>query len=332
MIIKYFEINKLNIKKNKLILLYGTNDGLKNEFINSFLNKINVKKTIKFDEKEILVNDQIFFDEVLSKSLFDDKKIIQINRSTDKLLKVLEYLFNKTTEDIYIIINSEQLDKKSKLRNKFEKEENLVCIPFYADNNETLSKLSSTFFRERKISISQSNINLLINKCNGDRGLLNKELEKIKYFLVSKKKITTEELNKLTNLIENHSITKLIDYCLVKNQKKTTDILNDNIYTYEDCILILRAMLSKTKKILKLAEEFRRNKDINLTIASAKPPIFWKDKEITKQQLFKWSPDNIRELIYGISDLELNVKKNINNSTNLIRNFILDKSKSNINN
>ena len=91
-------------------------------------------------------------------------------------------------------------------------------------------------------------------------------------------------------------------------------------------------MLSKSKKILKLADEFRRNKDINLTIASAKPPIFWKDKEITKQQLFKWSPDNIRELIYGIFDLELNVKKNINNSTNLIRNFILDKSKSNINN
>ena len=124
MIIKYFEIKKLNIKKNKLILLYGTNDGLKNEFINSFLNKINVKKTIKFDEKEILVNDQIFFDEVLSKSLFDDKKIIQINRSTDKLLKVLEYLFNKTTEDIYII-NSEQLDKKSKIRNSLKKKKTL---------------------------------------------------------------------------------------------------------------------------------------------------------------------------------------------------------------
>ncbi len=332
MIIKYFEINKLNIQKHKLILLYGTNDGLKNEFINSFLNKINVKKTIKFDEKEILANDQIFFDEVLSKSLFDYKKIIQINWGTDKLLKVLEYLFDKATEDIYIIVNSEQLDKKSKLRNKFEKEQKLVCIPFYADNNETLSKLSSTFFRERNISISQSNINLLINKCNGDRGLLKKELEKIKYFLFSRKRITTEEINKLTNLIENHSVTELIDYCLVNNQKKTADILNENIYNNEDCILIIRTFLIKAKKILKLAEEFKENKDINLTISSAKPPIFWKDKEITKQQLFKWSPDKIRELIYEIFDLELSLKKNVNNSTNLIRNFMLNISKSNINN
>ncbi len=324
MILKYFEFNKLNFEKNKLILVYGANDGLKNEFINSFLSKLNIQKTIKFDEKEILTNDQIFFDEVLSKSFFDDKKIIQINRSTDKLLKVLENVINKITEEIYIIINSEQLDKRSKLRNKFEKEKNLVCIPFYADNNETLSKLSSSFLKERNINISQSNINLLINKCNGDRGLLKKELEKIQFFSVSKKKITSEVLNKLTNLIENHSITKLIDYCLAKNQKKTIDILNDNIYTNEDCILIVRTFLSKAKKILKLSEEYNKNKDINLTIDSAKPPIFWKDKEITKEQLLKWSPDKIRELIYTIFDLELNIKKNINNSTNLIRNFILD--------
>ena len=324
MILKYFEFNKLNFEKNKLILVYGANDGLKNEFINSFLSKLNIQKTIKFDEKEILQNDQIFFDEVLSKSFFDDKKIIQVNRSTDKLLKVLENVINKITEEIYIIINSEQLDKRSKLRNKFEKEKNLVCIPFYADNNETLSKLSSSFLKERNINISQSNINLLINKCNGDRGLLKKELEKIQFFSVSKKKITSEVLNKLTNLIENHSITKLIDYCLAKNQKKTIDILNDNIYTNEDCILIVRTFLSKAKKILKLSEEYNKNKDINLTIDSAKPPIFWKDKEITKEQLLKWSPDKIRELIYTIFDLELNIKKNINNSTNLIRNFILD--------
>ena len=201
MILKYFEFNKLNFEKNKLILVYGANDGLKNEFINSFLSKLNIQKTIKFDEKEILTNDQIFFDEVLSKSFFDDKKIIQVNRSTDKLLKVLENVINKITEEIYIIINSEQLDKKSKLRNKFEKEKNLVCIPFYADNNETLSKLSSSFLKERNINISQSNINLLINKCNGDRGLLKKELEKIQFFSVSKKKINSEVLNKLTNLI-----------------------------------------------------------------------------------------------------------------------------------
>ena len=332
MIIKSFETNKLNFKKNKFVLLYGANDGLKNEFINSFLNKLNIEKTIKFDEKEILANDQIFFDEVLSKSFFDDKKVIQLNRCTDKILKILKYILNKETEEIYVIINSEQLDKKSKLRTKFEKEPNLVCVPFYADNNETLSKLGSSFFRERNISISQSNINSLVNKCNGDRGLLKKELEKIQYFLINKKQITTDELVKLTNLVENHSVTELIDSCLAKNQKKTINILNDNIYSSEDCILIIRTFLNKAKKILKLAEEYKKNNDINLTISSAKPPIFWKDKEITKQQLYKWSPDNIRELIYSVFDLELNIKRNMNNSPNLISDFILEKSKLNTNN
>ncbi len=332
MIIKSYEINKVNLNKNKLILIYGVNDGLKNEFINSLLIKLELEKTIKFDEKQILENDETFFNEVLSQSFFDNKKVIQINKASDKILKIFEYIFDKALSETYVIINCSQLDKKSKLRSKFEKETELICVPFYADTVDTLSKLSVSFFKEKKINISQSSINLIVNKCNGDRGLLKNELEKIQLYLLNKNKISSEEIHKLINITENHSVSELIDNCLAKNQKKTVTILNDNIYSSEDCILIIRTFLNKAKKILKLAEEFKKNKNINLTISSAKPPIFWKDKEIIKQQLFKWSPDTIRELIYGIFNLELNIKKNINNSTNLTRNFILDKSKSSINN
>ena len=105
-----------------------------------------------------------------------------------------------------------------------------------------------------------------------------------------------------------------------------THILNENNFSNEDCILITRTFLNKSKKILILSNEYEINKNIELTISSSKPPVFWKDKEITKQQLYIWTTKDIKNLIYKISELELLLKKNINNSINLVNDFILDQA------
>ncbi|MFL2854308.1 MAG: DNA polymerase III subunit delta [Candidatus Pelagibacter sp.] len=329
MIIKSYELNKINFDQNKLILFYGKNEGLKNDSTNNLLkNKENISK---YEEKEILENTNIFLENVFSKSLFENEKIIIIKRVTDKILKIIEEIEEKKIEDLKIIINADILEKKSKLRSFFEKSREHVCVAFYPDTNQVLSKLTYNFFNQKKISISPANINLIVNKCNGDRETLFNELDKIEYFSKSGKKITEESIIKLTNLIENHSISDLIDNCLAKNKKKIINILNENNFGNEDCIIITRTFLLKSKKILKLCSEFKSNKNIDLTISSAKPPIFWKDKEITKQQIYKWTPENIKKLIYKLNEIELLIKKNINNSINLITDFILDQSSSNTN-
>ena len=329
MIIKSYELNKLNLDQNKIVLFYGKNEGLKNDTTSNLLkNKENISK---YEEKEILENTNIFLENIFSKSLFEDEKIIIIKRVTDKILKVIEEIEEKNIEDVKIIINADILEKKSKLRSFFEKSKKHVCVAFYPDTNQVLSKLTYNFFNQRKISISPANINLIVNKCNGDRETLFNELNKIEYFSKSGRKITEESIIKLTNLIENHSISDLVDNCLAKNKKKIINILNENNFGNEDCIMITRSFLLKSKKILKLSSEFKSNKNIDLTISSAKPPIFWKDKEITKQQIYKWTPKNIRQLIYRLNEIELLIKKNINNSINLITDFILDQSSSNTN-
>jgi DNA polymerase-3 subunit delta len=165
---------------------------------------------------------------------------------------------------------------------------------------------------------------LIVNKCNGDRGILRNELEKIKFFAQNGKKITTENLLRLVNLIENYSISELIDNCLAKNQKKTISILNENNYNNEDCIIIIRTFLNKLKKLLYLSINYQKNKDLNQTISSAKPPIFWKDKEIIKKQLTKWTSVQIKKLIIDTNEVELKIKKNSINPVNIISNFILD--------
>jgi DNA polymerase-3 subunit delta len=330
MIIKSHELNKIDFAQNRLILFYGKNEGLKNESTNNLLK--NKETVTKYEEKEILENTNIFFENIFSKSLFENEKIIIIKRVTDKILKIIEEIEEKNITDVKIIFNSDILEKKSKLRSFFEKSKKHACVAFYPDTNQVLSKLTYNFFNQKKISISPANINLIVNKCNGDRETLFKELDKIKYFSKNGKKITEESIIRLTNLIENHSISDLVDNCLAKNKKQIINILNENNFSNEDCIMITRTFLLKSKKILKLSSEFKSNKNIDLTISSAKPPIFWKDKEITKQQIYKWTPENIRKLIYSLNEIELLVKKNINNSINLITDFILDQSSSNTNN
>ena len=329
MIIKNFEINKIDLKLNNLILLYGSNEGFKNEVLNIILKEHN--DIFKYEEKTILDSPDQFIEKILTKSLFENEKIIIINRATDKIYKIIEDLYFRNISD-KIVVLSGLLEKKSKLRKLFEKEKNLVCVPFYPDNDATISKLTYDFFKKKNIQISQSNINQIVSKTLGDRAKLNNELEKIENFLRNGKKITTENLLKLLNLSENYNTSELIDNCLAKNSNKLIKILNENNYTNEDSILIIRTLLNKSKSILKLSVEYETNNNLDLLIANARPPIFWKEKDITKQQIQKWNSKELRKLIFNLSEVELNIKKNINNSLKIITNFLIEISSLKTNN
>ncbi len=326
MIFKSSESQKINISKINFLLFYGNNEGAKEETINKIFKDENFENINKYEEKEILENPKDFFDGILSKSLFEKEKVIVIKRVTEKLYKIIEEVDNKKIDDIKFFLNAGSLEKKSKLRNLFEKNKNYVCITFYPDNEQTLSKIASIFFKEKQILISSENINLIVNKCGGDRENLNNELTKIEYFCKNKKKISTSDIIRLINLSKNFSISDLVENCLAQNKKKIVNILNENNFAYEDCILITRALLYKSKRILVLSNTFKINKNIELTISSARPPIFWKEKEITKQQILKWPPEKIRGLIYKLNKLELDIKKNLYNSINLVSDFILDQA------
>ena len=326
MILKYFELNKLNFNITNFLLFHGKNEGYKNEEIEKITKRL--KRTIvNYDEKQIIENTDEFFENNLNKSLFDDEKIILINRCTDKIIKVIEELIDKKVNDTIFILNTESLEKKSKLRNFFEKSKSqLVSIAFYPDNFDTLLKIAQQTTRVRKILLSNECLNILVNKCANDRKNLLNEIEKIELYSRDKKKISNEEVFRLINLSENHSINELINYCLVKNQKKLFNILNENIFSNEDCIIIIRTLLKKSKNLLNLVNLYQSNKNIEATINNAKPPIFWKEKNIVKDQINLWSSEKLKNLIVEINDIEYQIKKNSFNSINFTTNFLLEKS------
>ena len=327
MILKSFEVSKKEISSIKLFLVYGENQGLKKEIIETIKSKHSGKE-VKFEETQILTNELLFFNEIKNRSLFDENKIYLIERCTEKISDIVFEVLNNKIDDL-IIINCANLEKKSKLRNFVEKSANAVIIPTYKDNSQSLVNIAKTFFIEKKIDISYETINLLVSRCNGDRGNLKQELKKISNYITDKKIITLKEISILTNLSENYSASELVDASLSKNLKKTQEILDENNYSQEDTFLVLRVFLHKTKKILNLIENIEKGTNTEKVIADYKPPIFWKDKPIIKKQLQLWSFKTINELIYKLNDIELKVKKNNTTSLILMKNFIYEVATSN---
>ena len=326
MIIKNYQLVTNNISKFNFFLFYGDNEGLKNEKINLIVKTTKYKKFL-YSEKEVLNDIENFSNSLLTKSFFDNEKIVIIKCATDKILNLLKDFINRKIEENIIIFDADTLDKKSKLRNFFEKEKDLACIPFYPDDFKNLNFISQNFFREKKIKISQETINFIIERSNGSRQHLKNELEKIDLYTANKKEIEFSEIIELTNLGKNYNISELVETCLVKNQKKVSKIMNENNFSNEDIIIIIRTFLLKTKRLLQLSKDIKSNPNLESAISHYKPPIFWKEKEIVKQQLKIWPEKNLRKLINEINNTELLIKKNVNISLNILLNFIFTNSK-----
>ncbi len=324
MIVKFFEIQKINLKGKKYFLLYGKNEGLLEETINNSLKPILSKNVFNYDEKEILDNIDDFKQTILNKSFFENEKLIIIKRSSDKILHLVEEMIDKNIEDISIIFTANLLDKKSKLRNFFEKSKNAICIAFYEDNIQTLTSIAQKFLRERKINISQQDLNIIAERAQGDRINLKNELQKINNFSSGKTSINFSEIVQLSNLSEDYDISELVDCSLSRNKKKVNKILNENNFSQEDCILILRIFLSKLKRLLKLQSDPNIKTNVEKALSTYRPPIFWKDKTVIKQQLEFLSPSKIKNLIYKTNEIELMIKKNPQSSINITTDFVVN--------
>ena len=326
MIIKQFDLKKNIIREINFFLLYGKNFGLIEDTIKNSLKPILPKNIFNYEENDILKNIPSFRENLVNKSFFESEKLIIINRVTDRLFNLIKELTDQNIRDISIILVSDGLEKKSKIRNFFEKSKQTICIPFYEDNIQTLSLVAQKFLRERKIDVSQQDLNTLAERAKGDRINLRNELEKIESFSLNKKKIGINEILNLTNLSENYDISELVDNCLSRNKKKINKIFNENNFNQEDCLLILRIFLSRLKRLLKLYLDPNIKINIDKAISSHKPTIFWKDKEILKKQIKILNFEKIKELIYKTNKIELIIKKNPNISINVTTDFIVNQA------
>lgn len=324
MIVKNYEIKKIINQNFDFYLFYGSNIGLIEITINKLIKPNFSKNLFIYDEQDILDNLNKFNENIFNLSFFEQDKLIIINRATDKILNLITEVINKNPDKIKIIIKSNNLDRKSKLRNFFEKNKKTIIVPFYEEDHKSLSKLITDFFIEKKIKITHEGINLIVEKVRGKRISLNNELDKIYHLSKENKYADAEKISKLINLAEDYDLSELVNQCLAKNKFQTLKILNNNQILNDDCISIIRLFLYKVERIKKIQLQLKLNQNYESVINSFKPVIFWKEKNIVKQQLKLWTEKKLIKLKKKINKNELLIKKNNQISKLVIYNFIFD--------
>jgi len=327
MIIKSYEIQKKksDLLNNNFFLLYGENQGLKKD-IRKFTKKIIEKKGDRLEvlslyEDEILGDEENFYNLIYSGSLFSNKKIITIYKATDNIIEKISDIYEKYPENIFLIIFSEILEKKSKLRNFFEKNKKTICIPCYLDSERDLKTIAQLELKKDNIPLSQESINLIIEKSNSDRGNLRNEIEKVRAYSLNKKKIELSEIESLINFSGDYKSDIFINECLCGNIKQFKKIISELYSNTVNQILLLRILSNKIQRLLKMKTGDSRTKNLDEMINNIKPAIFWKEKPLIKKQLSIWSLGDLTKIISEINNTELLCKKNPQISKMIFFNF-----------
>jgi DNA polymerase III subunit delta len=327
MIIKSYELkkNKLSLINNNFFLLYGENLGLKKDIRNFIANEIKQKEDdieiLSLYESDVINNKKNFYESIYSASLFSNKKIVTVYEATDKIANDIFDVFEEYPENTFLIIFSDALEKKSKLRVFFEKNKKTIAIACYSDNEKDLQIIAQSELKKNNIVLSREAINLLIEKSNSDRNNLRNEIEKIKSYSLNKKKIELHEIKALINFSGDYKSDNLINECLCGNINQYKKIISELYIGAVNHVLLLRILGNKIHRLLKIKEQETETNNLDSLINSSKPMIFWKEKPLVKKQLLIWNLDELRKIISDINNTELLCKKNPQISNSIFFDF-----------
>jgi DNA polymerase-3 subunit delta len=309
------------LSDKNLFLFYGENLGLKNDFKNLIKKNLPNYKIINLNQEEVIKNQENFFSETLNLSLFEKKKIYNINDCNDKILELIQEI-HEIIDNQLVFLFAENLDKRSKLRNHFEKAKNAYVIPCYNDNEITIRKIILNKLKDFK-GLTTENLNLISDNCNLDRVKLNNELSKITNCFTNKN-IENGKLKSLLDYKVNNDFHLLKNEALSGDRIKTNKLLSDTVIETEKNIYyltIINQSLMKLNETSKIAEQSSIDEAINVV----KPPIFWKEKPIFKKQLLKWNSNKIKKIQNVTYNLEVEIKSNAQINKNiLIKKLLVD--------
>ena len=322
MIIKSYLLEQnINISNENLFLFYGENLGLKNDFKKLIHLNCSDCHLTNYNQEEIIKNREKFLSEISNLSLFDKKRIYYINNCNDKILEIIQEV-HKIIDNQKIYLFSDILDKRSKLRNHFEKNKDVAAVACYSDNEISIKKIILNKLKGYK-GLSTENINLITDNCNLDRVKLNNELNKITIYF-SNKNIDNDKLKELLDHKINDDFNLLKNEALCGNKINTNRLLSDTVIESEKNILYL-TLINQSLNKLSETSKISKKTSIDEAINVVRPPIFWKEKPLFKKQLTKWDLNKIKKILDMTYNLEVEIKSNIQKNKNiLIKKLLVD--------
>ena len=310
MILKSYIIEKdLNIlDKYQAVLMYGENEGIKDDVRNKLKAKNKNSEIINFFESEIIKNKNILYESINNRSLFSEKKIIFIQFATDKILNEVIESLEKESVDTKIVIIADNLDRKSKLRILFEKEKKLAVFACYQDNDRSLIDYINKELAGYK-GVTGELVNMMISNSGSNRKIIQNELLKIKNFFLEKI-IKKNQLLEILNIKNDIGFDEIRDNALIGRKNKINKLLSETNILNEESFFYINNL---NYRVLKLIEIEKMNKMFNSyeqTLEKIKPPIFWKDKSIYLEQLKKWNLEKLNRAADKIGETEVLIRKN----------------------
>ena len=315
MLIKSQELNlkKKDFFKGKIILLYGENQDLIGDLNEQILIKFKDEQKIQKNifEEDIIKDPENIINYYLNGSLFDENKnILVIKNSSDKIIETLNKIKNNIDENT-IIVNSEILLKNSKLRQFGEYDKVAICTPCYQETKLDIIRFITQQLQINKIQLSEKQIEIIINSSSLKRSKIKEVIEKINLYKNSEK-ISDQVIDEICTDVDLKKNDEIIDILLSKNEKNINKFIS-NMSNYEknfiEVIIILRSFIIKILDI----QKNNKNLSIDEKIERYKPPIFWKDKDRIKNILKIWNTNNLEKFLSNLNTIETEFKRNDSN-------------------
>ncbi len=323
MILKSYllENNPENLNQYNSILFYGENDGLKDDFKDkiNILNK--TAEIITFYQEDILKDVNILTKNIINESLFNTKKIIIINEADNKILVYLEEVLERVNENIKIFIFCKLLDKKSKIRNNFEKDKNFAIVPCYQDTERTLINYINNTLKDYK-GLTSEITNLIIENSNLNRGTIKNEIKKIKKLFIDKI-IDKKKLIELLNIKLDNNFENIRDATILGDKEKVNKLMGEVEFHESDTFMYINQLYVRFNRLIEIKQIENTTKDNELAMESLKPKIFWKEKPIYSKQSRKWDLKRLKVTLNRISNTELLMKTNSAIRNDILLKFLL---------
>ena len=322
MIIKSFSINYEKLFSDyKINLIYGENFHLKTEILNKLTQifKKNEFKTKFIKEDELLKNIEILDNYLNQDSLFGEKEILVIQEASDKLLDYIN--FSEIDKKLILVTNN--LTKKSSLRNKAEKEKIISCIACYEDDEKTLQSLLRNGLTKLGIKVPYEAIDQLFNINKLNRNDINSGLEKLE-LITKDKKLDSETFSSLFNTTSSFDAFEISNALLSGDKKALNKILSSFYHFSINFNEVLGPLKYKINKLIDIYEYNENETKIAVLVDTYKPPIFWKEKSITQTQLSKWNKNELDALLDKINEIEILCKLNYEIAETIFNKFLLD--------
>ena len=322
MIIKSFSINYEKLFSDyKINLIYGENFHLKTEILNKLTQifKKNEFKTKFIKEDELLKDIEILDNYLNQDSLFGEKEILVIQEASDKLLDYIN--FSEIDKKLILVTNN--LTKKSSLRNKAEKEKIISCIACYEDDEKTLQSLLRNGLTKLGIKVPYEAIDQLFNINKLNRNDINSGLEKLE-LITKDKKLDSETFSSLFNTTSSFDAFEISNALLSGDKKALNKILSSFYHFSINFNEVLGPLKYKINKLIDIYEYNENETKIAVLVDTYKPPIFWKEKGIIRTQLSKWNKNELDTLLDKINEIEILCKLNYEIAETIFNKFLLD--------